>query len=224
MHTFHLLNIFFVLFHFTSVFGINNYFVIAKKVRFDIQKPENNQAKKDVKKSEAIDNLSDFFANKTQPQLYYYLVNLINSKDFYQSLKSIEYLRKIPLNFSRNKKTYLLKLSALNFNYQLFNLFLVDLILKENEMNDLLENVIFYNKCTNECEENAQFIIIKLLILKHEKYTKHWLNNRFNFVIKTFNYLLIEHLVNYSIVDINSMVYGTPNYTESSELYVGMEN
>ena len=64
---------------------------------------------------------------------------------------------------------------------------------------------------SDDITNNAHLNIIKIFLNKHEETTKKWLNAYFIQIITTFNYLLINYVIDNKIVNLNEQVTGCRN-------------
>ena len=63
--------------------------------------------------------------------------------------------------------------------------------------------LIFNKKPSNETDKINQLNILKCLLLKNNKNTKIWLVDNFLIVLQNYQFLLVEFVINHSIVNIN---------------------
>ena len=170
-----------------------------------------------LNKNERFDYLVDKFVNfndhfnifKNNIELFEYWKDLINSKDFIKNQNMIKYAYKInTIYFLTNQQILnLLSISNENFLFDSFKLFLQVEQLTD-ELQDISQHLFdlkpfFNNEPFNDHEKTSQLKIVKLMLKTNPKTTKNYLKSNFYSVIKSFNLLLVEFIVNKDVINVN---------------------
>ena len=185
---------------------------LPKDVRLNLIKPFLNTDDK-IKLFLVVPNKqNNIFKNRTE--LFRYWLEINESKDLLKNMNMINYVKltNIQTELTSKKLYTLLKESASNLNIELF-IFLFDkLYITTNELKALMFLLFFYNKELNKIEQKCQLDLIKYLLGKNYEIISDGLNNNFQLILKSFNFLLVEYVVENNIINISKTVYDKPNF------------
>ena len=79
---------------------------------------------------------------------------------------------------------------------------------------------IFFNRPANEYEQNSQLMIFIHLVNNKKELVKGYLVDKFKNIFKIYNFLLIEFIVKNSVINVNQIVDGTPDWFKLIEMFI----
>ena len=164
-----------------------------------------------------IDPINNFTIFKNSQKLFGYWKLTINSKDYTKNKQMLKYTKRtnIHLLLSNESLIELIKLSANNFNFQLFEFLYftirADLELSINLITDTI-GIRGKNIPVNDHEITAQFNTVRFLIKNNINVIPGFIKSIFGYFIFTLNIKLVKYIIDEFEIDVNEQSYGIPHW------------